>query len=181
MSRYRRAQRPGGTFFFTVALQDRRSSLLTERIETFRAAYRSVKAELPFITVAICVLPDHLHAIWRLPIEDGDFSTRWQRIKGRFSMACAPGGLRSASKCRKGEKGIWQRRFWEHELRDADDLQRHIDYVHYNPVKHALVERVAQWPHSSFHGHVRRGVLANDWAGSTAGHERGSFGEQGGA
>ena len=165
MSRYRRDHTPGGTFFFTVNLQDRGSSLLTENIIELRTAYRNVKAELPFITVAICVLPEHLHAIWRLPEHDDDFSTRWQRIKAGFSRLVPYDGWRNMSLNRKGEKGVWQRRFWEHRIRDTEDLQRHIDYIHYNPVKHGLTQHAAHWPHSSFHQFVRRGLLPPSWAG----------------
>lgn len=166
MSRYRRDHTPGGTFFFTLNLQDRHSSLLTERITAFQSSYRRVKAELPFITLAICVLPDHLHAVWRLPEHDADFSTRWQKIKAGFSQSILNPGVRSKSQVRKGEKGLWQRRFWEHRIRDAEDLQRHVDYVHYNPVKHGLVQHAASWQHSSFHDFVRRGLLPLSWAGN---------------
>jgi putative transposase len=171
MSRYRRANAPGGTFFFTVNLADRRSALLTERIDLLRAAYGKVVQELPFDTVAVCILPDHVHAVWRLPPTDGDFSTRWQRIKGGFSKALPAQPNRSDSKLRKQEKGIWQRRFWEHRIRDDADLQRHVDYIHYNPVKHGLVQRVSDWPHSSFHRYVREGQLPLDWAGGRDGED----------
>jgi putative transposase len=165
MSRYRRALAPGGTFLFTVNLADRRSALLTEHIDLLRAAYGKLVQELPFDTVAVCILPDHLHAVWRLPPTDADFSTRWQRIKAHFSHSFPAQAERSQSKQRQGEKGIWQRRFWEHQIRDDADLQRHVDYLHYNPVKHGLASRVSDWPHSSFHRYVREGQLPLDWAG----------------
>jgi len=178
VSRYRRAKIAGGVYFFTVNLADRQSRDLVEHIETLRRSYDAVKGAFPFETLAICVLPGHLHAVWRLPASDDDYSTRWQRIKGGFSRALPANDQRSESKRIKGEKGLWQRRFWEHLIRDETDLQRHVDYVHYNPVKHGLVARVAEWPYSSFHRDVRRGALSLDWAGSadvmTAG---GGFGE----
>ena len=117
----------------------------------------------PFETIAICILPDHLHAIWQLPQDDADFGFRWGLIKCHFSAGMAANGDRSASKMAKREKGIWQRRFWEHQIRDDLDLERHVDYIHHNPVKHNHVKRVQDWPHSSFHRYVRDGILRLDW------------------
>ena len=174
MSFYRRSFIPGGTYFFTVTLADRRSQLLVEQIERLRTVYGSVHQKYPFETVAICVLPEHLHAIWTMPPDDADFSRRWNFIKGNFSRGLPAAPARSASKLRQREKGIWQRRFWEHQIRDEEDLQRHVDYVHFNPVKHGLVKRVADWEFSSFHQWVARGMLSADWAGDTG---EGSFGE----
>ena len=129
-----------------------------------RAAYGKVQRDSPFLTIAICILPDHLHAVWQLPADDADFSSRWSKIKSGFSRVL-PVTARTASKLAKREKGIWQRRFWEHQIRDESDLQRHVDYIHFNPVKHGLVQRVADWPYSSFHRYVRAGQLERDWAG----------------
>lgn len=165
MSRYRRSQAQGATFFFTVTLADRRSSMLVTQIERLRAVYASVRRESPFKTIAICVLPDHLHALWQLPVGDADFSSRWNQIKGGFSRALPTGPL-SASKLRKREKGIWQRRFWEHQIRDEADLRKHADYIHFNPVKHGHVARVTDWAHSSFHAYVKAGWLEADWGGT---------------
>jgi putative transposase len=165
MSRYRRSLVAGGTFFFTVTLADRHSSLLVEHIERLRSVYMCVQREHPFETVAICVLPDHLHAVWTLPAGDADFSLRWSLIKAGFSRGLAASIRRSASKVVKREKGIWQRRFWEHQIRDELDLQRHVDYIHFNPVKHGHVVRVVDWPYSSFHRNVERGIYPSDWAG----------------
>ncbi|HET8880702.1 MAG TPA: transposase [Solimonas sp.] len=165
MSRYRRSVTAGATYFFTVALANRSSSLLTEHIEQLRHAYGAVHRKKPFRTVAICVLPEHLHAIWELPPDDADFSGRWRQIKAGFSRHFAASAARSASKIGKREKGIWQRRFWEHQIRDEQDMQRHVDYVHYNPVRHGIVSRTADWPYSSFHRFVRSGDLPLDWAG----------------
>jgi putative transposase len=165
MSRYRRFFVPGGMYFFTVALADRSADLLVRHADALRRAYGEVRARRPFETIAICVLPDHLHAVWSLPEDDADFPGRWSAIKSRFSRRLAPAPSRSPSKVARREKGIWQRRYWEHAIRDDDDLARHIDYIHYNPVAHGLVHRVRDWPHSSFHAHVRRGLLPEDWGG----------------
>jgi putative transposase len=176
MPRYLRAKIDGGTYFFTVTLADRSSNLLVEQIVLLRRAYRSVRDRFPFETIAICVLPDHLHAIWRLPEGDADFPLRWNLIKGGFSRVLPHIGSQSPSKVTKREKGIWQRRYWEHVIRDEDNLERHVDYIHFNPVKHGLVTRVCDWPHSSFHRYVARKVLPADWGGDV-GEIRGSFGE----
>jgi putative transposase len=162
MSNYIRATVPGACYFFTVALADRQSNLLLVEIERLRSAYKTVAHSHPFETVAICILPDHIHAIWRMPLEDSDFSVRWRLIKQRFSVGL-PAVATSTSKRGKREKGIWQRRFWEHLTADEDDLARHIDYTHFNPVKHGLVQQVKDWPHSSFHRWVRQGRLHPDW------------------
>jgi putative transposase len=165
MSQYLRARVEGGCFFFTVTLANRSSDLLVRRIERLRAAYAAAHKRDPFETIAICVLPDHLHAIWALPQGDADFSRRWSRIKHDFSCGLAANANRSRSKVGKREKGIWQRRYWEHALRDDADLSRHIDYIHFNPMKHGLVSRACDWPHSSFHRYVARGNLPMDWGG----------------
>lgn len=168
MSRYRRSLTTGGTFFFTVTLADRGSRLLVDHIDRLRRAYSTTQSRLPFHTIAICVLPDHLHAIWRLPDGDADFGRRWGSIKRLFSAGFDAAVNRSASKLAKREKGIWQRRFWEHAIRDDADLARHVDYIHFNPVKHDHVARVADWPYSSFHRYVRDGVYPPDWAADGA-------------
>jgi putative transposase len=171
MPRYLRASITGGTFFFTVALADRSSDLLVQRVDRLRRIYQAIQRRNPFVTVAICILPDHLHAIWRLPDHDADYPLRWNLIKTGFSRESPAKGARSQSKVAKREKGIWQRRYWEHVIRNSEDLARHIDYIHYNPVKHGLVKRVVDWPYSSFHGFVKRGTLPVDraaiWAKSS--------------
>jgi putative transposase len=176
MQRYRRARIAGSIFFFTVVLDNRETSLLVNEIERLRRCYRLVRQRRPFETIAICILPDHLHAIWALPAGDADFSTRWSLIKGGFSRGLDPAPSRSASKAMKREKGIWQRRYWEHAIRDDADLERHADTIHFNPVKHGYVTRVSDWPHSSFHRYVDRGLLPADWGGDVREIE-GSFGE----
>jgi putative transposase len=176
MSRYRRALIPGGTFFFTVTLADRSSSVLVQQIDLLRDAYKAVQQRHPFETVAICILPEHLHAIWTLPEGDSNFPGRWSVIKSTFSKALSGSELRSPSNIRKREKTIWQRRYWEHVIRNDTDLERHIDYIHFNPVKHTLVTRVCDWPHSSFHRFVARGMLPIDWGGDVK-VATGAFGE----
>jgi putative transposase len=176
MSRYRRARIEGGTYFFTLTLAERSSDLLVLHIDRLREAYRTVQQNRPFVTEAICVLPDHLHAIWTLPPGDDDFARRWNLIKGNFSRGLPSATSRSPSKVAKREKGLWQRRYWEHVIRDDADLAKHVDYIHFNPVKHGLVERVRDWPHSSFHRYVRRGDLPLDWGGDMR-DLAGTFGE----
>ncbi|MCG6207363.1 transposase [Rhodopseudomonas sp. HC1] len=176
MSHYRRANREGGMFFFTVAMADRTGDLLVAHVDRLRRIYSSVRDRYPFKTVAICVLPDHLHAIWELPPGDADFSGRWSLIKSGFSRGIIPASDLAASKQRRREKGIWQRRYWEHLVRDEDDLAQHVDYIHYNPVKHGLVTAVRDWPYSSFHRFCRDGLLPPDWGGDVR-EMSGRFGE----
>jgi len=177
MSQYRRVRVEGGWFFFTVTLADRSSDLLVRHIERLRKAYAAALKRDPFETIAICVLPDHLHAIWALPSDDADFSRRWCLIKHDFSCGLPDDPERSRSKRAKREKGIWQRRFWEHAIRNDADLARHVDYIHFNPVKHGLVSRACDWPHSSFHRYVARGFLPFDWGGDVRQPAGGWFGE----
>src|SRR5260370_13081926 len=139
MSRSRRASVEGGVFFFTVTLADRSSDILVRHIDRLRRIYMSVQERCPFQTRAICILPDHLHAIWSLPQGDADFSLRWSLIKSGFSRGLAGDMQRSTSKIARRERGIWQRRYWEHAIRDDDDLQRHVDHIHFNTVKHVHV------------------------------------------
>lgn len=175
MSTYRRAALPGATYFFTVNLADRGSGALVERIEDLRAAYAATILEHPVRLDAMVVLPDHLHVVWGLPEGDADFPTRWRKIKARFSRAVGGSHPRSPSKIRKGELGLWQRRYWEHAIRDAADWRRHVEYCWRNPVRHGLVRSPRDWPHSSFHREVRRDLVPADWTGDGA--ERG-FGER---
>lgn len=163
--RYRRSNTPGGTYFFTVNLADRQSKLLAAHIDALRTAVRQVRTKHPFGIIAWVVLPDHLHAVWSLPPDDADFSTRWMLIKAGFSRQVTSEESVNSSRARKGERGIWQRRFWEHQIRDDNDLQRHVDYIHINPVKHGYVDRASAWPWSSLHRYIRHGLLSEDWAG----------------
>ncbi len=175
MSQYRRVRVNASSFFFTVVLADRSSTLLVDEIDRLRNVYRTVRERRAFDTVAICILPDHIHVIWAMPEGDTDFSVRWNLIKGGFSRGLEQ-RPRSPSKIVKREKGIWQRRYWEHAIRDEADLERHIDYIHFNPVKHGHVTRVSDWQHSSFHRYVERGLLTKDWGGDMK-EMAGSFGE----
>src|SRR5882757_2429537 len=176
MPYYRRAHVEGGVFFFTITLADRSSDILVRQVDRLRRIYASVQKRYPFETVAMCVLPDHLHAIWSLPENDTDFAQRWSLIKAGFSRGLPGEKQRSDSKIARRERGIWQRRYWEHAIRNDADLERHVDYIHFNPVKHGHVTRVADWPHSSFHRYVERGWLAADWGGDVR-DVQGSFGE----
>jgi putative transposase len=168
MTDYRRNRVPGGTYFFTVNLADRRSNLLTQEIDALRNAVRKVRARNPFHIDAWVVLPEHMHCVWTLPDGDTDFSMRWQAIKTEFSKRMALGEHRSPSRAGKGERGIWQRRFWEHTICDDRDYAAHLDYIHFNPVKHGLVTHVAAWQFSSFHRCVARGIYPPVWNGGPA-------------
>lgn len=160
---YRRNRVAGGTYFFTVTLRDRSSDVLVRHFELLRNAFREVKAERPFVIDAIVILPDHLHTIWTLPEGDADYSGRWRAIKSRFThdLRCSDTPLTADN---RREYRLWQRRFWEHTIRDDIDFQRHVDYIHWNPVKHGVAQCVADWPHSSFHKYVRQGLLPLEWA-----------------
>jgi putative transposase len=177
MTAYRRNFIPGGSFFFTVNLTERKLSLLTDHIELLRAAFRETRQRHPFTIDAIVVLPEHLHTVWTMPKGDANFATRWRLIKSTFSRGLAGGERISPSRIAKGERGIWQRRYWEHTIRSEADLARHIDYIHINPVKHGLVERVGDWGPSSFHHYVKLGVYPSDWAGDLSQSDH-QFGER---
>jgi putative transposase len=151
MPQYRRLYTPGATYAFTVTLTDRKSQLLIDEIDRFRRSYNKVKQRHPFSTIAFCILPDHLHVIWRMPENDANFSLRWNKIKSNFSRGLPAFIERSESQYRHREKGIWQRRFWEHQIRDEDDLVNHINYIHQNPVKHGYVKNAKDWQYSSIH------------------------------
>jgi putative transposase len=176
MSRYRRLRISGGTFFFTVAIANRSDDLLVRHIDLLRRSYAEVQRRYPFETIAICVLPDHLHAIWSLSADEANYSLRWNLIKSGFSRNLPSARSRSASKITRREKGLWQRRYWEHAIRNDADLVRHVDYIHFNPVKHGLVSRAREWPYSSFHSYVERDILPADWGGDMR-RLKGSFGE----
>jgi putative transposase len=175
MVRYGRNFVPGATYFFTVALADRSSSMV-HHVSALRTAFRVARHERPFAIEAIVILPDHPHTIWTLPLDDSDFSGRWKRIKAHFTHQLVASGV-PVKHHRNGEYALWQRRFWEHTIRNDFDFERHVNYVHFNPVKHKLVNIVRDWPYSSFHAYVRRGVLPADWAGD-AEEIRMDFGER---
>jgi REP-associated tyrosine transposase len=177
VTNYRRNFIPGGNYFFTVNLVDRRSRLLTENLGLLRSAFRYARDRHPFTIDAVVVLPDHLHTIWSLPEGDCDFALRWRLIKSVFSRELPRGEPIPESRSNKGERGIWQRRYWEHTLRDERDLERHVDYIHFNPVKHGHVSQVKDWPYSSFHRMVRLGICPEDWAGNMDENDA-AFGER---
>ena len=147
MPNYRRLFVPGGTYFFTVNLRDRKRGILIDRIEELRASWRAMEERHPFETIAVVILPDHMHLVWGLPRDDHDFPTRIRLLKTGFTRRL-PMDLKHEG--RKGERNIWQRRYWEHCIKDDEDLARHIDYVHWNPVKHGYVANPEDWPYSTF-------------------------------
>jgi len=165
MPDYRRMRIPGGTYFFTVNLLERYpNELLVRHIDTLRHAVRRVRRNYPFHIDAWVVLPDHLHAVWTLPPDDDDYANRWRTIKQHFPRAIEKTEYRSAVRIRRSERGVWQRRFWEHAIRDDADYAAHVDYVHINPLKHGYVDSILDWPFSTFHGFVDVGVYPPDWA-----------------
>lgn len=177
MSDYRRAREQGAYYFFTLTTEQRQPVLTQPRLrEALRLAIVQVRQRYPFTIAGWVLLPDHLHCLWQLPAGDADFGLRWSLIKRLTNQALprTPGAI-SLSRCLRRESGLWQRRFWEHRIRDEEDYRRHLDYLHWNPVRHGLVERVADWPWSSYHRLVREGVYPADWGG--AGNAEGTFGE----
>ncbi len=172
MSEYRRFLVPGASVFFTVVTHERRR-FLTDPLarRCLRKAIQTVRARYPFEIHAMVLLPDHLHAIWNLPLGDFAYALRWRRIKEEFTEHyLANGGaegIRSNSRHHRKERGVWQRRFWEHTIRDEEDLEQHGNYIHYNPVKHGLTTRPCDWPFSSFHRWLRLEAYQPDWGGPT--------------
>jgi len=163
---YRRAFSPGGTFFFTVVTEGRRPVFVSDDVvEVLRCAFRSVRKSRPFQIDAMVVMPDHLHCIWTLPPDDADFAIRWRLIKTSFTRHCPPAlhSVSSPARAAKGEQALWQRRYWEHLLRDENDYALHVDYIHYNPVKHGLATSAIDWPYSSFRRHIEAGIYQLDW------------------
>ena len=173
---YRRTDVAGATYFFTVNLAERHRTLLTDHIATLRTVMRDVKQRHPFHIDAMVILPDHLHCVLTLPEGDADYPMRWTLIKAGFSRRIPKTERRNSSRVDKGERGIWQRRYWEHMIRDEHDYARHVDYIHFNPVKHGYAQRAADWPYSSIHRYIAAGVLTQDW-GAGEGEESGRFGE----
>jgi putative transposase len=163
---YRRAWLRGGTFFFTVVTY-RRYPIFGEEaaIDLLKRCFQVVMAEYPYKMEAIAILPDHLHCIWTLPDTDFDFSTRWKQVKATFTRNYSGGKAEGISESmrKKQERGVWQRRFWEHRIRDQEDFNRHCDYIHYNPVKHGFVNLPVEWKYSSFRKFVERGFYPQSW------------------
>jgi putative transposase len=158
---YRRNLVHGGTFFFTVTLLNRNSSALVEHINFLREAWIKAKDRIPHKIIASVVLPEHLHVVIQLEHDQSDYPKLWQEIKKGFTRRVET--IRKSPRRIDGYSNIWQRRYWEHTIRDQADLNAHIDYIHYNPVKHGYVQRVRDWPHSSFHRYVAKGILPLDW------------------
>jgi len=182
MSNYRRARATGGTYFFTVVAGERRKILTApESREALRNAINVVKRQYPFTVEAWVLLPEHLHCIWTLPEGDRDYSKRWGLIKAGFSKqtrnALHHNARLTASKQKHRETSVWQRRFWEHSISDEEDFRRHMDYVHYNPVKHGLVNHVKDWPYSTFRRYVAKSVYPEDWGNDVALNLDGELGE----
>jgi putative transposase len=181
MPNYRRAFVAGGCWFFTVNLFDRKSRLLVEHIDALREAVRETRQRFPFQIDAMVILPDHIHAVWTLPDDNFDFPLRWRRIKALFSRSIPGGEWRTEARRRRGERGVWQRRYWEHLIRDERDYAHHIGYCRFNPVKHKLVANVEDWPYSSFHRDRRDPTIGNlaDFEQALAEHaRRGGYGER---
>ena len=153
----------GATYFFTVALLDRRTALLLDHIDLLREAVRKAKAARPFHIDAWVVLPEHMHCMWTLPEGDCDYSSRWRDIKIRFARSLPKTEAIRFKPRKRGERGIWQRRFWEHAIRNEDDYRTHFDYIHLNPLKHGLVQHVKDWPYSSFHKFVSMDMYPENW------------------
>jgi len=167
MPNYIRAKFKGGYYFFTVVTYRRRKLFDSAPAHYYlKQAILQTQSKRPFEIIALCLLPDHIHCLWKLPADDADFSIRWSSIKGLFSQQYLRehGCINDAtpSRLRKGEACLWQRRFWEHQIRNENDLQKHVDYIHYNPVKHGLVESVEDWPWSTYHRYVKEGFYKGD-------------------
>ena len=166
MPQYRRFYIPGATWFLTVTLAQRRGNdLLVRHVNLLRQAFADTQHHYPFTMEAVVILPEHLHCIWTLPDGEADYSLRWRMLKAQFSRSIATGEFVNASRKMRRERGIWQRRFWVRQILNQEDMNRHIDYIHFNPVKHGWVKRVRDWPYSSFHRYVRAGIYPLDWGG----------------
>ncbi len=182
MSNYRRAELSGGMFFFTVVTFRRRKLFnQAESRKILRESIILVRQKYPFAINAWVLLPEHIHCIWTLPEQDSDFSIRWALIKSNFSKQIKPlyhkAEWMTPSKQKHRESTIWQRRFWEHQIRDEHDYRTHINYIHYNPVKHGLVTRVRDWPYSTFHRYVRQGIYSENWGSGLTEYPSQNFGE----
>jgi len=176
--RYRRADIKGGTYFFTVNLAERNKTLLVDEIDKLRNSINKVKKQHPFKLDAMVIMPEHLHALMTLPPGDNDYAMRWMLIKAGFSRQLPKGERVNQSRKTKGERGIWQRRHWEHLICDDNDFEKHVDYIHYNPVKHGYVKSMVDWPYSTFHDYVTKGIINASWAGEGICDNNKSFGER---
>lgn len=178
MPNYRRNYTQNSTYFFTLCLANRQSNLLIEKIDLLRLAYKKIGQKMPFYTEGIVILPNHIHMLWTLPENDIDYSTRIRLFKTYFSkpldLSKQPQNLSQANKL---ESGIWQRRFWEHTIQDEQDFINHMNYIHFNPVKHGWVRNVCDWENSSFHREVALGRYPNDWGSQNLNFGKVNFGE----
>lgn len=165
MSNYRRNKISGASYFFTLCLRNRQSKLLTEHIQELRIAYKKTQTKKPFVTEAMVVLPDHLHALWTLPENDADYPNRIRLFKSHFTRQLPRNLKKTNNKNRQkhGQTGVWQLRYWEHTIQSEQDFINHVDYIHYNPVKHGHVRQVKYWEYSTFHQHVNRGIYDKNW------------------
>jgi len=182
MSRYRRSHAQGAAYFFTVNTHERQPLLTSVPVrQALREAIAEVRSRAPFIIHAWVLLPDHLHYIWELPPGDAAFGMRWSSIKRLVTQSCGAReettATTSASRIKRREGSLWQRRFWEHQIRDENDWVRHADYIHFNPVKHGHVQRVSDWPYSTFHRYVKEGLYTADWGSVLPSESVGDFGE----
>lgn len=173
MPNYRRSYILGGTFFFTLVTYQRKKIFTSNQsIELLDLAISRVRTYHPFSIDAFCILPDHIHFIWTMNESDFDYSMRIGQLKRYFSRMYSDHFEVNSNLCdsqiKRGETAIWQRRFWEHTIRDNDDLSRHIEYIHFNPVKHGLVESAKDWPHSSFLQYVNNGFYNTGWGNNTS-------------
>jgi putative transposase len=176
MATFRRDRTPGATYFFTVVTHRREPLLLRPPLLlALREAVHRVRRDNPFEIVAWVTMPDHIHCIWTLPTGDADFPSRWSMIKRLASQALDARGSVSGTQAKRREAGLWQPRFWEHRILDEKDLEAHVDYIHWNPVKHGCVTRPVEWKYSTIHRYIRRGLLPADWG--IGGEPRGQFGE----
>lgn len=176
MVQYRRNLVKGGTYFFTVALLNRHSNTLTQHIDILRESVKAARKNHPFEIIAWVVLPEHLHAVWQLPTDDSDYSSRWRAIKSHFVRGLEKQGV-IVNMRDDGSALVWQRRFWEHTIKDEDDLCRCVDYCYINPVKHGLVNAVVDWPYSSFHRDVKRSIYPSNWADINIAIDKSEFGK----
>jgi putative transposase len=181
MATFRRALTSGATYFFTVNTYQRQA-ILTEPTfyQALKQSIRTVRQTHPFEIDAFVLLPDHLHCMWTLPQGDADYALRWNIIKRLVSQQTRHllATNISPSRSKRSELSLWQRRFWEHQIRDDDDAERYVAYIHWNPVKHGYVKQVVDWPYSSFHRFVRRGIYPVNWGGTLADQREGDgFGE----
>ncbi len=177
MVHYRRVFLKGGTYFFTVNLKNRQSSLLIDAVDLLRESFLYTQNKKPFTIIAIVILPEHLHCIWQLPESDKDYPARWKSIKSHFTRQIKKSGMHIKQN-NHHEHNIWQRRYWEHTIRDDNDLTQHIDYIHYNPVKHGWVKSVKDWEYSSFHKYVKNGTLPLNWGSNIESNDLIGYGER---